>query len=104
MGLLSLGYKASIWIIMLIMVAGEFVQMTPIAIPGMLGILETVMAKALNIFGVPLDVAVTVSIMTRVATFWFDLPVTAVAASYYGIKYLIRGSLKESNKSSTPIH
>jgi len=95
--LLSLGYKVSIWILMVIMVACEFVQMTPIAIPGMLGIIETVMTMALQTFGVPLDIAATASILTRLATFWFDLPVTATAASYYGVKYLIKGMSKEAN-------
>ncbi|MCS7368777.1 MAG: flippase-like domain-containing protein [archaeon GBS-70-058] len=89
--LLSLGYKVSIWILMVIMVICEFVQMTPIAIPGMLGIIETVIAMALQTFGIPLDIAATASILTRLATFWFDLPVTATAASYYGIKYLMKG-------------
>lgn len=92
--LLSLGYVTSIWILMVIMVACEFVQMTPIAIPGMLGILETVMTIALQMFGIPLDIAITASILTRLATFWCDLPITATAASYYGVKYLISGLKK----------
>ncbi|MCS7366444.1 MAG: flippase-like domain-containing protein [archaeon YNP-WB-062] len=95
--LLSLGYRVSIWILMVIMVACEFVQMTPIAIPGMLGIIETVMTMALQTFGVPLDVAATASVLTRLATFWFDLPVTAPAASYYGVKYLMKGMSREAN-------
>lgn len=94
--LLSLGFKTSIWVLTLIMAVCEFVQMTPIAIPGMLGIIETVMTTTLQTFGIPLDVSGTASILTRVATFWFDLPVTAIAASYYGVKYLLRGIGKES--------
>jgi len=94
--LLSLGFKTSIWVLTLIMAVCEFVQMTPIAIPGMLGIIETVMTTTLQTFGIPLDVSGTASILTRVATFWFDLPITAIAASYYGVKYLLRGIGKES--------
>lgn len=93
--LLSLGYKISIWILMLIMVLCEFVQMTPIIIPGMLGIIETVMTATLQIFGIPLEISGTASILTRLATFWFDIPITAIAASYYGIKYLLKGVIKE---------
>jgi len=94
--LLSLGFKTSIWVLTLIMAVCEFVQMTPIAIPGMLGIIETIMTTTLQTFGIPLDVSGTASILTRVATFWFDLPITAIAASYYGVKYLLRGIGKES--------
>jgi len=88
---LSLNHPISIWIIALIMSIGEFVQMTPIMIPGMLGIIETVFTTALMSFGVPIEMAATASILARIATFWFDIPVTLIAASYYGVKYLVRG-------------
>ncbi|MCS7385586.1 MAG: flippase-like domain-containing protein [archaeon GB-1867-005] len=89
---LALNFKISIWAIALTIVVGDFIQMTPIMIPGMLGILETVFTTTLLAFGVPIDVATSAVILARIATFWFDMPVTAVAASYYGIKYLMRGA------------
>ena len=88
---ISLNYPIPIWIAALTIVIGDFIQMTPIMIPGMLGILETVFTTALTSFGIPMDIAASAAILARIATFWFDIPVTAIAASYYGFKYLIKG-------------
>ena len=96
----ALGYNVSVWVIMLTISIGDFVQMTPIAIPGMLGILEVVTTTVLVMFGVPLNIAASATVLARVATFWFDLPITGAAASYYGAKYvagLAQGLSKASN-------
>jgi uncharacterized protein (TIRG00374 family) len=85
---LALGYKVSVWAIMLTITVGDFIQMMPIAIPGMLGVLEVVATTVLMMFGVPLGVAASATLLARIATFWFDLPVTGAAASYYGAKYM----------------
>jgi len=85
---LALGYEISIWAIMLTITVGDFIQMMPIAIPGMLGILEVVTTTVLVMFGVPLSAAASATLLARVATFWFDLPVTGAAATYYGAKYV----------------
>jgi len=86
---LALGYSISIWIIMLTISVGDFIQMTPIAIPGMLGVIEVVTTTILVMFGTPLEVAASATLLARIATFWFDLPITGVAASYYGAKYVL---------------
>ena len=86
---LALGYNTSIWVIMLTISIGDFIQMTPIAIPGMLGVIEVVTTTVLVMFGVPLSVAASATLLARIATFWFDLPITGVAASYYGAKYVV---------------
>ncbi len=86
---LALGYNISIWVIMLTISIGDFIQMTPIAIPGMLGVIEVVTTTILVMFGVPLQVAASATLLGRIATFWFDLPITGVAASYYGAKYVV---------------
>ncbi len=88
---LALNYPISFWIAALTIIIGDFIQMTPIMIPGMLGILEAVFTTALTAFGIPADLAASAAILARIATFWFDIPVTAIAASYYGFKYLIKG-------------
>jgi len=88
----ALNFPISIWAVALTIVVGDFIQMTPVMIPGMLGILETVFTTTLLAFGVPIDVAASAVILARIATFWFDIPVTAIAASYYGIKYLMKGA------------
>ena len=85
----ALGQNVSIWVIMLTISIGDFIQMTPIAIPGMLGVIEMVTTTVLVAFGIPLGVAASATLLARVATFWFDLPITGAAASYYGAKYVI---------------
>jgi len=85
---LALGFKISIWVVMLTITVGDFIQMMPIAIPGMLGVLEVVATGILVMFGVPLGIAASATLLARIATFWFDLPVTGAAASYYGAKYV----------------
>jgi uncharacterized protein (TIRG00374 family) len=87
---MALGYDISIWAIVLTISIGDFIQMTPIAIPGMLGVIEVVTTTVLVMFGVPLSVAASATLLARIATFWFDLPVTGMAASYYGAKYVIK--------------
>jgi len=87
---LALGYKVSVWAIMLTITIGDFIQMMPIAIPGMLGVLEVVATTVLVMFGVPLGIAASATLLARIATFWFDLPVTGVVASYYGAKYMTK--------------
>ena len=97
---LALGYRISIWAIMLTISIGDFIQMTPIAIPGMLGVLEVVTTTVLVMFGVPLNVAASATLLGRIATFWFDIPVTGAAASYYGAKYVaaLATSMSRSSK------
>ncbi len=86
----GLNHEVSIWIVILTIAIAEFVQMTPIIIPGMLGVLESILTVVLNGFGVPLGVAASATILVRVATFWFNLPITGLAAVYYGSKYAVR--------------
>ena len=96
---LALGYHVSIWAIMLTISIGDFIQMTPIAIPGMLGVLEVVTTTVLVMFGVPLSVAASATLLGRIATFWFDIPVTGAAASYYGVKYVASLAMSMSRPS-----
>jgi uncharacterized membrane protein YbhN (UPF0104 family) len=62
--------------------------MTPIAVPGMLGIYETAITASLSLFGVPVAIAASAALLSRIVTFWLDLPVTGIAAYHYGYKAL----------------
>jgi uncharacterized protein (TIRG00374 family) len=97
---LALGYKVSIWSTMLTITVGDFIQMMPIAIPGMVGVLEVATTTVLVVFGVPLSVAASATLLARIATFWFDLPVTGAAALYYGAKYVTELTSYISHSSS----
>jgi uncharacterized membrane protein YbhN (UPF0104 family) len=70
------------------MAIGKMIQMTPIAVPGMLGIYETAITASLSLFGVPVAVAASAALLSRIVTFWLDLPVTGIAAYHYGYKAL----------------
>ncbi len=86
---LALGVNASLWVIIVTMAIGKIIQMTPIAIPGMLGIYETAMTASLTFFAVPLTVAASAALLSRIVTTWLDLPITGIAAYHYGSKLLM---------------
>ncbi len=84
--LLALGFGASIWVVMVTMAIGKMIQMTPIAVPGMLGIYETAVTASLSLFAVPVAVAASAALLSRIVTSWLDLPITGIAAYHYGYK------------------
>jgi len=90
----GLNYEVPIWIPMFAMVVGDLIQMTPIIIPGMLGIFETTISIVLSTFKIPINIAASVTLLSRIATFWFDIPITGIAAVYFGTKYLGKTFLK----------
>jgi uncharacterized protein (TIRG00374 family) len=84
----GLNYEVPIWVPMFAMIVGDLIQMTPIIIPGMLGIFEATISIVLSTFKIPINIAVSVTLLSRIATFWFDIPITGIAAIYFGTKYL----------------
>ena len=86
--LVSLGVDISIWVVIISMGVGKMIQMTPIAVPGMLGIYEAAITTALSLFGVPVAIGASAALLMRVITFWLDLPVTGLAAYHYGFKFI----------------
>ena len=97
--LISLGSVASLWVVILTMAIGKMIQMTPIAVPGMLGIYETAVTTSLSLFGIPIAVAASAALLSRIVTAWLDLPITGIAAYHYGYKVLDKqtSSLRSSN-------
>ncbi|MEM3506135.1 MAG: flippase-like domain-containing protein [Candidatus Bathyarchaeia archaeon] len=90
----GLNYEVPIWIPMFAMVVGDLIQMTPIIIPGMLGIFEATISIVLSSFKIPINIAASVTLLSRIATFWFDIPITGIAAIYFGTKYMGKTFLK----------
>jgi uncharacterized protein (TIRG00374 family) len=86
--LVSLRVDVTFWVVVISMGIGKMIQMTPIAIPGMLGIYEAAITTSLSLFGVPVAVAASAALLMRIITFWLDLPVTGLAAYHYGFKLL----------------
>jgi uncharacterized protein (TIRG00374 family) len=86
--LIALGSPASLWVVVITMAIGKMIQMTPIAVPGMLGIYEAAITTSLSLFEVPVAVAASAAILARIVTSWLDLPITGIAAYHYGFKLL----------------
>lgn len=86
--LVSLGTSVSLWVVVICMAIGKMIQMTPIAVPGMLGIYEAAITTSLSLFAVPVAVAASAALLMRIITFWLDLPITGLAAYHYGFKLL----------------
>jgi uncharacterized protein (TIRG00374 family) len=91
--LVSLGINVTIWVVIISMGIGKMIQMTPIAVPGMLGIYEAAITTSLSLFGVPVAIAASAALLMRIITFWLDLPVTGLAAYHYGFKLLGKRTL-----------
>lgn len=84
----SLGATVSLWVVIISMAIGKMIQMTPIAVPGMLGIYEAAVTASLSLFAVPVAVAASAALLMRIITFWLDLPITGLAAYHYGFRLL----------------
>jgi len=86
--LVGLGVSLPIWAVVVTMALGRMIQMTPIAVPGMLGIYEAAITTALTLFAVPVAVAASAALLSRIVTTWMELPITGVAAYHYGVKMI----------------
>lgn len=86
--LVSLGINVSLWVVIISIAIGKMIQMTPMTVPGMLGIYEAAVTTSLSLFAVPVAVAASAALLMRIITFWLDLPITGVAAYHYGFKLL----------------
>ncbi len=96
----SLGYQVSYWVVLAVSIFVSMVQMVPVGIPGMLGVMEVSMTTFFIGFGIPADVAASATILTRLVMFWFELSISATAASYYGLSDLVN-SVKGNHKAPT---
>jgi uncharacterized protein (TIRG00374 family) len=88
---LSLGRHVDFWVIVLIYAVIEFIQQLNILIPSGLGVVDAGLTGAFVLVGVPLSLASAISLLTRLATYWFELALCAVVSFRYGY----RESLKE---------
>jgi uncharacterized protein (TIRG00374 family) len=86
--LMSMGAHTSIWVVIITMAIGKMIQMTPIAIPGMIGVYEAAITTALALFAVPVPIAASAALLSRIVTVWLELPITGIAAYHYGFKML----------------
>jgi len=64
----------------------EFLQQLNIFIPSGIGLLDAGLAGAFVLAGVPLSTATAISLLTRLATYWFEVMVCAPVAIRFGYK------------------
>jgi len=91
--LFALHVHVSFWVIMITMAIGKMIQMTPLGVPGMLGIYEAAITGSLSLFAVPVAVAASAALLSRIVTSWLELPITGIAAYHYGFKAIGKRSL-----------
>ena len=98
--LVALGTNVSLWVVIVTMAVGKMIQMTPIAVPGMLGIYEAAVTTSLSLFAIPVTVAASAALLSRIVTSWLDLPITGIAAYHYGYKLLSKRALSLSSSKT----
>ena len=91
--LIALNVNVSVWVVVITISIGRMIQMTPIAIPGMIGVYETAITTVLALFAVPVSTAASAAILSRIVTVWLELPITGAAAYHYGFKLVGTRSL-----------
>jgi len=89
---ISLGHPASYWMVLTVSIFVSMVQMIPIGIPGMVGVMEVSMTTFFIGFGIPADIAASATILTRLVMFWFELLISASTASFQGLSDLMKNA------------
>lgn len=89
----SLNEPINFWVIVLIYAVIEFIQQLNFIIPSGLGIVDAGLAGALVVVGVSLDVASAISLLTRLATYWFELILCGFVSFQFGYREVLRDYL-----------
>lgn len=76
---LSLRYTIEVPIIISIYTIGITIQMIPIGIPGMIGVVETIMAALYSLVGIPSAISVAATLMIRIVMLWFEIAIGGIA-------------------------
>ncbi len=83
---ISLNQPINFWVIVLIFAVIEFIQQLNFIIPSGIGIVDAGLAGALVVVGVPLGVAGAISLLTRLATYWFELVLCGIVSFQFGYR------------------
>jgi uncharacterized protein (TIRG00374 family) len=82
----SLGFQTSFWVIVLIYAVIEFIQQLNIMIPSGLGVVDAGLTGAFMLIGAPIEMASAISLLTRLATYWFELVLCGMVSFQFGYK------------------
>ncbi len=87
----SLGQHVSFWVVVLIYAVIEFIQQLNIVIPSGLGVVGAGLTGAFTVVGVPLGAASAISLLTRLATYWFELVLCGAVSLNFGYREALEG-------------
>ena len=90
---LSLGWRIDFWVVVLIYAMIEFIQQLNVFIPGGVGVIDASLTGAFVLLGVPLSHAAAISLLTRLATYWFEVLLCGVVSIHYGYRESLKGLL-----------
>jgi uncharacterized protein (TIRG00374 family) len=90
----SLGFEVSFWVIVLIYAVIEFIQQLNILIPSGLGVVDAGLTGAFVLVGAPLGTASAISLLTRLATYWFELILCGLVSFQFGYREALRDYLE----------
>jgi uncharacterized protein (TIRG00374 family) len=76
---LSLKYSVEIPLITSVYTISIMIQMISVGIPGMVGIVETVMATLYSLVGIPSAISVAATLMVRMVMLWFEIAIGGIA-------------------------
>ncbi|MEM3786184.1 MAG: flippase-like domain-containing protein [Nitrososphaeria archaeon] len=79
----SLNHPIPFILIVAVYTIGITVQIIPIGVPGMVGIVETIMSGLYTLAGIPLSVSVAATMMIRVIMMWFEALIGGIAFALY---------------------
>jgi len=82
----SLGAHINFWVIVLIYAVIELIQQVNFILPSGLGVVDAGLAGAFVVVGLPLSVASAISLLTRLATYWFELVLCGLVSFYFGYR------------------
>jgi uncharacterized protein (TIRG00374 family) len=90
----SLGFEVNFWVIVLIYAVIEFIQQLNILIPSGFGIVDAGLTGAFVLVGAPLGVASAISLLTRLATYWFELIICGLVSFQFGYREALSNYLE----------
>jgi len=90
----SLGFEVSFWVIVLIYAVIEFIQQLNILIPSGLGVVDAGLTGAFVLVGAPLGLASAISLLTRLATYWFELIICGLVSFQFGYREALSNYLE----------
>jgi len=79
----SLNYPVPFALIVAVYTIGITVQIVPVGIPGMVGVVETIMSGLYTLAGIPLNVSVAATMMIRVIMMWLEALIGGIVFILY---------------------